>query len=506
MGEISIPNWFQKINSLPPPHQFLLITIIFIGGIFLSSFLNFPTAVLIGLLLLLLSSIFGLSAVLAGRPATFFVYPLIFIFGFSYLQLYNFYQENHSSNYLNGTEQSQVAAVINDLPAYSNNSVSFQVKLLPPFQGKVLIKSRSYTTDFQYGDKIVFSGKFEQPQTYEDFDYRAYLAKDNVYSVVYYPEIEILEHHQGLWLKEKLYQLRLSFQKQIDKIFTEPEGGFLSGLLLGEKRTLDKDLQLALQRSGTTHLIALSGYNITIITEAVSFLLISLGVARPQAFWAIVIFLILFIILTGASPSVVRAGIMGTLLVLSHKLGKRYEVRNALFCAALLMIIFNPKILRFDFGFQLSFAATLGLIYLMPFFSRLLKADQQNFFNWREILATTLSAQIMVLPLLILRFGSLPLISPLVNMIIISLIPATMLLGFVATSLSFISLWLGYLIGFIAYLLLHFEIGVINFFGHWNLAALNLGAYREIIFWISAILIFGFSIYLRKHELLRQEI
>lgn len=154
--------------------------------------MNFPTAVLLAVSLLLLSSIFGLSAVLAGRPATFFVYPLIFIFGFSYLQLYNFYQETHSSNYLNGTEQSRVAAVINDLPAYSNNSVSFQVKLLPPFQGKVLIKSRSYTTDFQYGDKIVFSGKFEQPQTYEDFDYRAYLAKDNVYSVVYYPEIEIL--------------------------------------------------------------------------------------------------------------------------------------------------------------------------------------------------------------------------------------------------------------------------------------------------------------------------
>ena len=499
-------NWLQKIISLPPPHQFLLITIIFIGGIFFSSFLNFQIAIFIGLFIFLISAILGLSAILMQKRAIFFIYPLVFLLGFFYLQFYNFYQENHSSNYLNGTEQSQVSAIISDLPIFNNNNVSFQVQLLAPFQGKALIKTRSYTTDFHYGDKILISGKFEQPQAYEDFDYRAYLAKDNVYSVIYYPEIKILAHHQGSWLKENLYRLKLSFQKQIDKIFSEPESGFLAGLLLGEKRTMDKDLQLALQRSGTTHLIALSGYNITIIIQAVSFLLIALGLARPQTFWAVVIFLIMFIMLTGASPSVVRAGIMGMILLLSNKLGKRYEARNALFCAALLMIILNPKIIRFDFGFQLSFAATLGLIYLMPFFGRLFKVDQASFLDWRKILATTLSAQIMVLPVLVLRFGSLPLISPLANVAIIIFIPATMLVGFLAVFLSFINLWLGHLIGFLGYLLLHFEIAMINFFGHWNFAALNFGAFREIVFWASVIIIFAFGIYLKKHELIKQEI
>jgi competence protein ComEC len=96
-------------------------------------------------------------------------------------------------------------------------------------------------------------------------------------------------------------------------------------LLLGEKKTMDENLQLALQRSGTTHLIALSGYNITIIVEAVYFLLIGIGVARPKSFFWVLIFLIFFIILTGASPSVVRAGIMGALLVLSNKLGKNIK-------------------------------------------------------------------------------------------------------------------------------------------------------------------------------------
>jgi len=506
MEDKKLSSGLFKIISLPPPHQFFLVTILFIFGVFVSSFLNFREAILIGLVIFLFCLIISLSAILLQKKIAIVLYFFVILAGFFYFQFYNFYQEKHSSYYLNSSEQKEVLAIISDISIEDNGIVSFRAKLLKPWQGKVLIKVRSYDNDFQYGDKILFSGKFDQPPKFEKFDYQAYLAKENIYSVIYYPEIKILARHQAFWLKALLYNLKISFQKQIDKIFPESESSFLDGLLLGEKKTMDKNLQLALQRSGTTHLIALSGYNITIITSAVYFFLISLGIARPKTFWVVIGFLFLFIILTGASSSVVRAGIMGALLVLSNKLGKRYETRNALFFAALIMILFNPKILRFDFGFQLSFAATLGLVYLSPFFNRLLRVDNDFLFNWRGILATTLSAQTMVLPLLILRFGYLPLISPIANICIIMFIPITMLMGFLAILISFLNLWLGYLIGFLGYLLLHFEILMINFFGKLRFAVLDLGVYKEFIFWLVTALIIFFLVQLKRQRKLKENV
>lgn len=493
-------NLTEKIISLPPPHQFFLIIILFIGGIFLSSFLQFDLAIFIGLFILLFCLITGLLGFLFDKKITVLIYFFIFLLGLFYLQIYNFYQEKNSAQYLNNSFQNNILAIIDNAPTYDNGVVSFNAKLLKPNRGKVLVKTRSYEEIFQYGDKIVLTGKFAQPLKFNDFDYAAYLAKDNIYSLINYPEIKIIDHHQGFWLKEFLNKIKVNFQKQIEKVFPEPESGFLNGLLLGEKTTMDKNLQLALQKSGTTHLIALSGYNITIIVEAVYFLLIGIGVARSKSFFGVLIFLTFFIILTGASPSVVRAGIMGALLVLSNKLGKKYQIRNALFLAAFLMILVNPKILRFDFGFQLSFAATLGLIYLTPIFDRLLKVEKSSFFDWREILSTTFSAQLMVLPLLILRFGYVSLVSPLTNVLIISLIPVTMLLGFLTVLISFLNLALGYLIGFFAYFFLHGEILIIKIFGNLPLATLNFGIYNKIIFLLSVGLMILFIRYYRRYE------
>jgi len=499
-------NLIEKIISLPPPHQFFLCVVLFIGGIFASSFLIFDIAIFIGLILFLFCLMFGLVGFLFERKISILIYFLIFLLGFFYFQFYNFYQEKNSARYLNNTFQNEILAVIDNMPIYDDGIVSFNAKLLKPNKGKILIKTRTYEEIFQYGDKIRLSGKFAEPQKYEDFDYAAYLAKDNIYSLVNYPEIEIIKQNEGLGLKEILYKIKIIFQKQIDKVFPEPESGFLNGLLLGEKKTMDENLQLALQRSGTTHLIALSGYNITIIVEAVYFLLIGIGVARPKSFFWVLIFLVFFIILTGASPSVVRAGIMGALLILSNKLGKKYQIRNALFLAAFIMIFLNPKILRFDFGFQLSFAATLGLIYLTPIFDKLLKVEKQSFFDWREILATTLSAQMMVLPLLILHFGYVSIVSPITNILIISFIPITMLLGFLAILISFLNLWLGYLIGFFAYFFLHSEIFIIKIFGKLPLATLRFGIYNEIIFLISIGLIISFIIYHKNYGFISRKI
>lgn len=481
-----IKNWLLNLSKKDLPSKFLLIILFFIIGVFISSF--FKTVNLIGgLTCLLIGLIFCFEEYLLKNKITFAVYLLIFACGFFYFQAYEKYQQSHSSLLLNGQETQNVTAIISSLPICQNNTLSFEAKLSSPLQGKILIRTKNNCEEFHYGDKIIFTGKFEEPNSFSGFDYKSYLAKSNIYSVVYYPEIKIIQRHQGFWLKDFLYQIKISFQKQIEKIFPEPERSFLNGLLLGDKRALDKNLEEALQKTGTMHLIALSGFNITIITNAVYAFLIVLGIVRPKAFWLVIIFILFFVILTGASPSIVRAGIMGGVLVLSYKLGKPYQIKNALFFAALLMILINPKILRFDVGFQLSFAATMGLIYFSPFFNRLFQSEKPSFLNWRQIVSTTLAAQSAVLPLLIVRFGYVSLTSPFVNVLIISLIPYTMLFGFIAVILSYLNTWLGIIFGFFSYLLLRFEIIIIKIFSRFSLAVVNFGKLSEIVFWVITI-------------------
>ena len=495
---------FSKLLNLSVPEKFFLLIVLFLLGVFISSFLPLNLGFYLGIIILVFSFIFAFEEFLFKKRIILAIYLIFFSLGFFYFQFYEFYQQKHSSLFLNGQPLSNVEAIIVSLPYYQEKTVEFEAKLLPPYQGKILIKTNQYFKNFQYGDKIIFSGKFEEPKSFNDFDYKSYLAKSNIYSIVKYPDIEIQNHHQGFWLKDLLYQLRISFQKQIDKIFKEPQSSFLNGLLLGDKRNLDKNLETMLQRTGTMHLIALSGFNITIITAAVFSFLLSLGIVRPKAFWLVVIFVLGFVILTGASASVVRAGIMGIVFILSQKIGKLYQIRNTLFFAAFIMILLNPKILRFDFGFQLSFAATLGLVYLSPFFNHLFKVEKGGLFKWREVIATTFSAQTFVLPILILRFGYISIISPITNVLIISLIPYTMLLGFIAVLLSYLSLWLGTIFGFAAHLLLSLEIKIINLFGSFKLAVLNFGKYSELVFWLLLLVFISYFVYKqkRKYELL----
>jgi len=263
----------------------------------------------------------------------------------------------------------------------------------------------------------------------------------------------------------------------------------LSGLLLGARQNLSPVLKNNLQRSGTSHLIALSGYNITIVATAVLSLFLFLGFNRRSAFWFSVFIIILFVLMTGASASVVRAAIMGILLILGQKLGRVYYPRNALFLAALIMIISNPRILRFDLAFQLSVMATLGLIYFTPFFQKILKAEKESFLNWRNNLSTTLAAQLAVLPLLISGFGYFSPVAPVANILIITLMPVTMFFGFLTVIFGLTFNLLGQFTAFLTYWFLKYEISVIDFFGGLKFASVSFGKLQELFTWLSMVLV-----------------
>ncbi len=229
--------------------------------------------------------------------------------------------------------------------------------------------------------------------------------------------------------------------------------------------------------SGTSHLVALSGYNISIIAVAISAIFGSYFPATVS-FYLTISVIALFVLMTGAEASVVRAAIMGIILVLAGRLGREYSLRNAIVITAFLMALFNPKILVFDLGFQLSFVALLGIVYLSPIFKKIFRAEKNDIFSFKENASITLSAQLAVIPLLLNTFGYFSLMAPIANLFILPAIPLVMGLGFLAAGLGFLSVFLAKIMGLIINPFLSYVLWLIDLFSKtafvFNIEKLNL--------------------------------
>ncbi|MBI2096906.1 MAG: ComEC family competence protein [Candidatus Sungbacteria bacterium] len=381
---------------------------------------------------------------------------------------------------------------------------------------KMLVTTRQYP-EYRYGDIVKISGKIEKPENFsDDFDYAAYLAKDDIFYVMSFPEIEVLERGRGSGLYRFLFQIKYSFSSALNRHLPEPHASFMAGLILGERKSFPPELTEKLQATGTTHLVALSGYNITIVADAFLKTLTFFFIPFSWAFGVAILGIMLFTMLTGAAASVVRAAIMGILVLVARREGRQYQMRNALALAAAAMLFVNPKILRFDAAFQLSFLATLGLVYVAPVFergyekiklrfipllrgaklireSRDLRHRPSRKYFFRDVLVSTLSAQFIVLPLLVYNFGKLSLVGPLANVAVVPFIPATMFFGFVAGGAALVNDFLARVPAAAGWAMLHYELGAIDFFSRFSWAsaevrwlgpAVAVGLYFLIVFWL----------------------
>ena len=233
------------------------------------------------------------------------------------------------------------------------------------------------------------------------------------------------------------------------------------GILIGARSTISPELQMAFQRTGTSHLVALSGFNITIIAIAISWMLSGFHLSSRAKLMISAASVTLFVLLVGGGASVVRAAIMGILALIARERGRIYEMTNALLFAAIVMILINPYLLRFDLSFQLSFLATLGIIIMPPKLeSWLLWSAKES--GIAEILYATLGAELFVFPLILWQFGRVSLIGPLANLLVLPLIPFTMLLGFLVGVLGMIAPSLAYILAWVGHLLTSYELGVIK--------------------------------------------
>lgn len=332
---------------------------------------------------------------------------------------------------------------------------------------------------YHYGDQIEFTGILKKPANFgnengREFDYISYLAKDGIFYQMFYPDAEHVSFGHGNPVKRNLFALKNAFLARLGAVIPEPEASLAGGLIVGAKRSLGAELLDAFRTTGIIHIVVLSGYNVTIVAEAImrvfSFLPRMFGIGLG----ALSIFS--FAVMTGASATIIRASLMALLVILARATGRLYEITIALFFAAFIMLLANPKILVFDPSFQLSFLATLGLIYLAP--------RIEHYFNlvpsvWglREFAVATVATQIFVLPLLLYQTGELSLVSLPVNLLILVFVPATMLFGFLTGAIGFVSAFLSLPFAFVSYTLLAYQLKVVELFAALPFASLSLPAF-----------------------------
>lgn len=330
---------------------------------------------------------------------------------------------------------------------------------------------------YKTGDKVRLAGKINLPENFNnengiEFDYINYLAKDNIYSSTYYPKIELVDRPERN-LNRLIFSIKDSFLGEVQKIMPSPESELLGGILLGTKRSLGEDLEEKFRIVGLIHIVVLSGYNITIIAEAIFRVLgflprfISAGLG--------IFSVIIFSIMVGSGATVIRSTIMTIIALVARLSNQNYNVNRALFVSGALMIFHNPEILLHDPSFQLSFLATIGLINFSDFVKKFIKFLPERF-EIREITSATLSTQIAVLPLLTKMTGEISLVAPIVNIITLQVIPITMLLGFIAGVSSFANETLGLILAYPPYLFLNYILSIVDFFAQFSISTIKLGS------------------------------
>ncbi len=393
-----------------------------------------------------------------------------------------------------------LTGLIDDEPEIRENNTAITIRLkeanIDGQKTKVegaLLATVSSSADYAYGDVVDFKGTLALPENFATdqgkvFDYVHYLRKDGIFYVMKSPNVQIVSHGSGSRIKQALFSAKEKFLEKMNLAIKKPESTLMGGLILGEKSSFSSVLRQSFVNTGTIHIVALSGYNVTIVAEWIMKLLSFLP--RNFSFGGGIITIILFVIMTGGASTAVRAAVMAILALFARATGRNYDAGRALLLAGVCMILINPFILVFDVSFQLSFLATIAVIYLAP--------RVERYFLWirwkwlRDIVAITLAAYVFVMPFILYEMGNLSLVALPANIAVLPLIPITMILGFITGFLGLISHFLSLLPGMLAYYLLHYELGAVGFFSRLPFASLSIPNF-PFIFTLS---IYGVFLYL----------
>lgn len=309
--------------------------------------------------------------------------------------------------------------------------------------GHVVVRSQNIP-DIHYGDSVELTGILQEPLR----------ADPRIGATMNRPKIKLLAKAEGSYFYRTLFQIKAILVQRLNELFPEPAASFAGGILLGTRSAIPKNVIDDFRRSGLTHIIALSGFNIVILIQFIS--LVLSGLPRKISSIVSIIIVIIFTLLVGASASVVRAAIMGCLSLIGGLHGRKSSALRALCITGYVMALVDPFVPIYDIGFQLSFGATAGILVFTKRWQERFK-ELPKWLGIKDALITTIAAQVFTLPFIIYYFHAFSLVSPIANIPVLPLIPLLML-G------SFLSLLFGKIIAAPTWIVFKITLAIIHFF------------------------------------------
>jgi len=453
------------------------LTLFFMAGIVLGRYLPFSFLLFYIFSLILFGASLSLFLKRKTPLVSFFLFSLTLLVGYLYFSFTYFpHSPAHIINFASSegevelvgrvvsrpsekifTKRKRVSFILEPErvePVRSNRERSSQISspdvpseksvLYGKAKGKVWVNSYSLYQNFGYGDRVRVRGKLRLPRSARekgDFDWQRYLSYQGVWVELHTGWVEMLES-SSISLMGWAHQNENHLARAIEKTLPNPHDQVAKGILLGDKDRLPPHILDSFRRTGTAHVLVVSGLHVGLILLILFFVLRTLGVrSKIVAVFAFPV-LVYYALLVGLRAPVVRASFMAGVGLTCLLIGRDTPLRVVLSLAAFFILILNPLSL-FTVSFQLSFVAVGGIIYL----TRLLEEKLHILPRWLATsLAISLAAQLSILPLLAFYFHQLPLIGLLANLLLAPLITIILAFGFLSLALGFLFLPAGQLI------------------------------------------------------------
>jgi competence protein ComEC len=354
-----------------------------------------------------------------------------------------------------------------------------------------------------YGDILEVTGKLQTPVNFADFDYEAFLAKQSVFSVMDYPRVQLDSPGHGSWFLAGIYNLRHGLADVMARALPEPQASLAQGIILGLRGNISDEVNADFARSGTTHILAVSGMNLTILSGLLSLILARLIGKRFYLYvWLTLAVIWLYTLISGLSPSVLRAAIMGSLFLAAELLGRQKNAGPALCLAAAVMIGFNPVVL-FDVSFQLSALSMAGIIFLYPLLRDSASGIVERVNKRAPLLnspvgfisdsfSMTLAATLAVWPASAVYFGTVSLAAPFATLFAVPVLPFIMVLGSLMAAAGLLYLPVAIASGWAVWVFTSYLLLVVNVFSKIPgavIAAGNISRILIVVYYASAVVI-----------------
>lgn len=302
-----------------------------------------------------------------------------------------------------------------------------------PISAGVLAQLPSHA-EVRYGDIVRATGDLGLPKPFDagagrQFDYPDYLVGNGIAYTLSFAQASSTGKNAGNPFEAAVFSIKQRYVAGIDAVLPEPEAGLAAGITVGDKRSIGPQLSAEFQKVSLIQLVVLSGYNITVVADfAAKFLQ---WAPRYVRFGMGAFVAAFFVLISGGSSSALRAAVMATLAMYARISGRTFDALRALSFAACAMVLWNPFVLAFDPGFQLSATAMIGLTCLTPLIEPYARWIPERF-GLREIAVSTVATQAAVLPLLLYQSGEMSILALPANILAMIPVPLAMLASFIA--------------------------------------------------------------------------